>query len=341
VRGRPPVPESLPLVTLNLGERCSSRCVTCDSGRHGARDVTLAAVERMLPALEALGTRTVVLSGGEPLQNREWHQIASLLRACGIGRWLLTSGLSLAKHAPRAVDLFDAITVSLDGTRAHTYAEIRGLDAFDQVCAGVRAVAAAGRPAGLRVTLQRANFRELPRFIALAHDLGAANVSFVAVDTSNAHAFARSAGAALDLALTARDLPVLDRLLARLEREHADDFRMGFIAEPPAKLRRMRDYFAALLGQRAFPAVRCNAPEFSAVIDAEGRVAPCLFIAGPKEAPLAPRLAEALDHEAMRALRVAIRDRRRSECERCVCSVWREPEALAEPAFAPQVAADA
>ena len=66
----------LPLVTLYLTERCNSRCVTCDYWRHGRRDVTLESVTRLLPELEALGTRTALISGGEPLLNPEWPQIA-------------------------------------------------------------------------------------------------------------------------------------------------------------------------------------------------------------------------------------------------------------------------
>ena len=86
---------------------------------------------------------------------------------------------------------------------------------------------------------------------------------------------------------------VLDALLDALERDHAADFATRFIAESPAKLRRIRDYFAALLGLGAFPAVRCNAPEFSAVVGADGRVAPCFFIASPALAPRAPSGADA------------------------------------------------
>ena len=68
-------------------------------------------------------------------------QIAQLLKSRGLELWLLTSGLSLAKHARRASALFDAITVSLDGTNRETYAAIRGLDAFDKVLEGIRAAA--------------------------------------------------------------------------------------------------------------------------------------------------------------------------------------------------------
>ena len=106
----------LPLVTFYLTERCNSRCVTCDYWRHGRKDATLESVTRVLPDLRALGTRVALLSGGEPLLNPEWPQIAAALRGAGLRLWLLTSGLSLAKHARRAVQAFDSITVSMDGT---------------------------------------------------------------------------------------------------------------------------------------------------------------------------------------------------------------------------------
>ena len=66
-------------------------------------------------------------------------------------------------------------------------------------------------------------------------------------------------------------------------------------------------FTAALLGLGAFPAVRCNAPEFSAVVGADGRVAPCFFIPSPPLAPRAPDLIASLGSEPARALRAAIR----------------------------------
>jgi len=335
------MPDALPLVTLYLSERCNSRCVTCDYWRHGTKDATLESVQRMLPSLAALRTRAALLSGGEPLLNPEWPEIAALLKSRGLALWLLTSGLSLAKHARRAAELFDSITVSLDGTCAGTYAAIRGVDAFDKVCEGIRAVVAAGIPVSVRVTLQRANYRELPRFVTLARELGAAQVSFLAVDVSNPHAFARREGAVPQLALRAEDIAELGALLDELGREHAAAFRSRFIAESPAKLERIRDYFAALLGLAAFPPVRCNAPEFSAVVDTDGHVAPCFFIPASPFAPRAPDLAASLASKPASALRAAIRAGERRECRTCVCSMWRDPAAIANEAFRLGVAADA
>ena len=44
-------------------------------------------------------------------------------------------------------------------------------------------------------------------------------------------------------------------------------FRRRFIAESPRRLRALHAYFVAVAGAGEFPAVRCNAPEFSAVVD--------------------------------------------------------------------------
>lgn len=320
----------LPLVTLYLSERCNSRCISCDYWRHGRADLDLESVARLLPSLDSLATEVVLISGGEPLLNPEWTAIAELLRSHGLRLWLLTSGLSLAKHAQPAARLFDAITVSLDGTDAQTYVEIRGIDAFDVVCRGIRAAVAAGVPVTLRVTLQRGNFRQLPDFVTLARQLGVAHVSFLAIDVANSHAFGRREGFMADLALRPQDLPELDGLLVALERRHAEAFDTGFICESPAKLRqRILQYFSAVCSLGPYPLVRCNAPEFSAVIDARGHVSPCFFIEGPPEAVARDNLKGTLNGDSMSALRSSIRAGARAECSRCVCSMWRD---LREPA---------
>jgi Fe-coproporphyrin III synthase len=316
------------LVTLYVTERCNSRCVSCDHWRHGRKDIDLEFIARLRPSFERLSTRVVVLSGGEPLLHREWSEIAALLKSMGLEVWLLTAGLALAKHARRAAELFDRITVSLDGTDRETYAAIRGLDAFDKVSEGIRAAAGYGMAPSLRVTLQRANYRQLPAFVDLARAVGARQVSFLAVDVANPHAFGRAADFISDLALRAEDLPILDEILCSMEIGHAENFRSRFIAESPPKLKRILQYFRALLGHDAYPPVRCNAPEFSAVIGADGRVQPCFFIAGPDQPERPGDFLSTLNGDSMTALRDAIRTKRRVECSTCVCSMWRDPARL-------------
>ena len=316
----------LPLVTLYLTERCNSRCVTCDYWRYGREDLTLESVRSLLPDLEQLQTRVVLISGGEPLVHRQWQDIAQLLRAAGLKLWLLTSGVALLKHAGTVAELFDSVTVSLDGADRDTYARIRGIDAFDRVCAAIRALADRDAPVDLRVTLQRENFRQLRALVHRAHALGARHISFLAVDVANASAFARRAAPSSNAALAAEDIRAFATLVDAMEEECAADFRSGFILESPDKLRRIGQYFAAVRGEAPYPAVRCNAPEFSAVLSASSHAQPCFFIPGPPSARPGGPLTSILNAPAMRNLRADIRAHRRPECARCVCSMWREAD---------------
>jgi MoaA/NifB/PqqE/SkfB family radical SAM enzyme len=288
----------------------------------------LAKVLRLLPSLVQLQTQLVLLSGGEPLLHPQWARIAETLRAADLQVWLLTSGLALAKHVRRAAEVFNAITVSLDGTDPETYAAIRGLDAFDKVCEGIRAAAERGLPPSLRVTLQRANYPQLPAFVDLAKSLGARSISFLAVDVANPHAFGRTDDFVSDLALQADDLPQFEAALNSIERTHREDFRSGFIAESPQKLRRILQYFTAVQSQGAYPPVRCNAPEFSAVIGPTGQVQPCFFILGPLDAMAHSDFAAALNSDAMAVLRDNIRTGKRAECKTCICSMWRDLDVM-------------
>jgi len=325
-RGEPlPALPALPLATLYLTERCNSRCVSCDYWRHGRRDMGLDEVAQLLPGFKTLGTQVVLISGGEPLLHPQWKEIAQMLRAQGLRLWLLSAGLALAKHAGWVAELFESLTVSLDGSTRASYRAIRGVDAFDKVCEGIRATAALGAAVGLRVTVQRANHAELPDLVKLARELGAASISFLAADVSSGEAFGRlEAENCHEVALSATDLPLLAAAIDELERDHADDFASGFILESPAKLRRLHAYYRALCGLGDFPPVRCNAPEFSAVVEADGGLRPCFFIAGTEKGETWD-LAAGLNTSAMKYLRADIRAGHRSECARCVCAKWRDP----------------
>jgi hypothetical protein len=87
----------------------------------------------------------------------------------------------------------------------------------------------------------------------------------------------------------------------------------------------MQQYFAAVCGADRYPTVRCNAPQFSAVIGATGAVSPCFFISGPAESNCERGLESALNGDSMLSLRQDIHAGRRAECARCVCSLWRDP----------------
>lgn len=344
---------TLPLVVLYLTDGCNSRCVTCDIWRNPRRNMRMELVEEIARAFRELQVRWVLLSGGEAMQHPQWPEIARRFRAEGVYVMLLTNGLLLRKQVDEVLTSVDEVIVSLDGGNAATYQAIRGVDAFDLIMEGICEVRAGGLPVATRTTVQRANFREIPQIIEVAKAADVNRISFLAVDVSNVYAFGprftsdpalvvASVGPGappehgpMATALAPDDVQELSSVLDEVEIRFGNDFASGRIAESPAKLRRLVDYFAAVNGQSEFPRVRCNSPHISTVIEVDGTLRPCYFLpaygklaggAGTRRATLL--LKDAINIREALALRHAYRTGQRPECQRCVCPLYKGPRAL-------------
>jgi MoaA/NifB/PqqE/SkfB family radical SAM enzyme len=322
----------LPLLIFYPTGRCNSRCVSCDWWKQtGADDLSLDEIARLAESLPALGTRMAVFSGGEPLLRPEVFDAAQLFRQRGIALHLLTSGVLLERFADRVARQFSRVIVSLDATSAALYERIRGVDALAIVGRGVarlRQLAPEVALAG-RATLHRANFRELPRLIEHAKSLGLDRISFLPADVSS-FGFGRESGPDRDLAplgalmLEADEIREFEAIIERTIRLYANDFDSGFVAESPEKLRRLPRYYAALRGDEPFPAVACNAPWISVVVEANGSVRPCFFhgsIGNLRQTSI-----ETIITKNLRAFRESLDVGADPVCVRCVCSLktsWR------------------
>ncbi len=326
---------SLPLVVLYLTDGCNSRCVTCDIWKNPRRNMSLELVEALASSFKKLEVQWVLLSGGEAMQHPEWPAIARRFQAEGVHVMLLTNGLFLKKQIADVLSSVDEVIVSLDGGNAETYAQIRGVHAFDLVMEGIRMVRAGGLPVTTRTTVQRANYHELPQIIEVALAADVNLISFLTVDVSNPFAFGPRFESDFTLmphqppaeALTPDDINELESILDTVETRFASAFADGKMAEPPEKLRRMVTYFRAIAGQSDFDPPRCNAPHISAVIQVDGTLQPCYFL--PAWGKLnGRRLPEALNDEEAVALRKAYSTGQRPECKSCVCPLYKGPRSL-------------
>lgn len=272
---------TLPLLIFYPTARCNSRCLSCDWWKaDGKDDLTFAEIQTLVKQLPALGVRRVVFSGGEPLLRQDVYDIAALFRAERIKLFLLTAGLYLERDADQIARHFDQVTISLDGHTAALYQRIRGVNGLALVERGVRRLRAVAPqiPVRARSTLHRHNFRELPQLIDKARAMGLEQISFLAADvTSEAFGRARGKASTQGLLLNPQEVAEFANLVEATIVSHAREFEMQFVAESPAKLRRLPLYYAAQLGQAPFPSIACNAPWVSAVIEADGAVRPCYF----------------------------------------------------------------
>jgi len=316
----------LPVLVLHAHSSCNCRCVMCDIWKTAdSRSLGPMDLEPHLESIRRLGVRWVVFSGGEPLLNREWPQLCSMLRQEQIRLTLLTTGLLLGKHAAQVAESFDDVIVSLDGPeRIHN--AIRRVDkAFVLLHSGVDAIRQQ-RPSitvTARTTIQKTNHGYLCETLAAAKQLDLNGISFLASDLTS-EAFNRpqawSADRQSEVALSVEEVDVLESEIESLVCKHAHDIDSGYIAESPAKLRRIATHFRAHLGLDRSESPRCNAPWISAVIEADGTVRPCFFHR-PVGNVHRQSLEEVVNGEDALAFRAALDIPNNPVCKRCVCSL--------------------
>lgn len=315
----------LPMLIFYPTSRCNSRCISCDWWRrNGGDDMSMDEVAALADSLSSLGTRSVVMSGGEPLLRPELFEMARLFGRRNRDLWLLSSGLLLEEQAECVAQAFDRAVVSLDASTPALYRQIRGIDGLERVEAGVRKLKALAPyfPITARATLHRANFRELPALIDAARSTGFDGISFLAADVSST-AFGRGevlgSGPRERLALHRREIVEFESVISRTARSYAEAFESGFVLESVEKLRRLPHYYAALLGEADFPRVACSVPWISVVVEADGAVRPCYFhppVGSVRERPLAEIL-----RDEVRAFRQQLDVSQNPICRRCTCSL--------------------
>ena len=149
----------------------------------------------------------------------------------------------------------------------------------------------------------------------------------------NPHAFSRNDDFGTDLALRAEDLPAFDQVLRTLERDSAEEFRSGFIAEESGEAAAHSRVFRRR--PQAQP-LSCGPLQCAGILRRDRRErqgAALLFYFRSERCGVGGRcrrrspaaFCSASSHDL--TLRSAIRSGKRAECKTCVCSMWRDLDA--------------
>ena len=162
---------------LHVTQRCNMRCTGCYSAnarRNVLQDPSVAELGLALEFLGHLGTRRLVISGGEPFLRDDLERIVSSARENGIGTVdIVTNGSRLVGCVLRVLaGSVNTVAVSysgddLDGAGAlgRTLSKERLADAID-------AIRSEGITAQMLVTLHSGNASRVPDFLALGDQLG-------------------------------------------------------------------------------------------------------------------------------------------------------------------------
>jgi MoaA/NifB/PqqE/SkfB family radical SAM enzyme len=318
---------AMPILVLNAHSRCNCRCVMCDIWkRPETNEIKAADLERHRESIRALRVEWVVISGGEPLMHSDLPALCNFFRELNIRLTLLTTGVLLSRRAAEVATLFDDVIVSLDGPREihDSIRRVRG--SFDLIASGLGELRKirARMHVTARTTVQKMNHAHLRETVLSAKELGLEGISFLAADVTS-EAFNRPLlwpeERQSEIALSADEVRVLEIEVDELIASFAEDIRRGYIAESPAKLRRIVTHFRAQLGELKSESPKCNAPWVSAVIEPDGKVRPCFFhraVGSIHEVSLD----EIVNGEAARTFRRQLKVAENPICQRCVCSLY-------------------
>jgi MoaA/NifB/PqqE/SkfB family radical SAM enzyme len=317
---------ALPILLLSIHSQCNCRCVMCDIWkRKDGRAFHAADLERHRESIRRLGVKHVVLTGGEPLLNRELDSICGFFRELGLRVTLLTTGLLLQKKADIVAGGFDDIIISIDGP-PDVHDRIRRVHgAFRAVQQGVLELRErqAEIPISCRTTVQKLNHTHLRATVSAAKLLELTSISFLAADITSA-AFNREEQWAPErqneIALSRAELVELEDEIELLIQTHQEEIDRGFIAESNMKLRSIGARFREHLDGTPPKAPICNAPWVSAVMEVDGSVRPCFFhplIGNAHQLTLE----EAINTETALSFRSRLKIASNPTCQRCVCSL--------------------
>lgn len=267
-------PRDLRLLVMHVSRRCDQACAHCSIWKTGKTGSELGAGERVAIIREAhaLGARSILFTGGEPLLCDHIETLAREARGLGLSVQIATNGLGLSRSAPWLCDVVEEVYVSLDGPES-IHDGIRGPRMFFRLKASIADLATRSvRPRLIgRSAISARSAAVLGETVAAARTLGLDALSFLPIDTTSDAFGGDPAGRAL---LRPRPADVAD--LRRAIAELAVSGELGdFVIEDQRRLMSMADRFLADATTGKAPS--CNAPEWSSVIEADGAIRPCFF----------------------------------------------------------------
>jgi cyclic pyranopterin phosphate synthase len=167
---------------ISVTDRCNFRCVYCMPAEGITwlpRDEVLSFEEitRLAGLFVAAGTRTIRLTGGEPLARRGLASLVSMLSGLhpDLDLSMTTNGFLLRRDASElAAAGLRRVNVSLDSLRAERFARLTRRDCLATVLDGIEAAREAGlQPVKVNVVVMRGiNDDEVVDFARLARETG-------------------------------------------------------------------------------------------------------------------------------------------------------------------------
>ncbi len=166
------------LISWNVTFRCPLRCPHCYmDAREGDNRAELGTEDalKVIDQIAALGTRVLILSGGEPLLRSDIFELATYARECGLHVSMGTCGILIDDDV--AIRMKKAgirkAAISLDSAEPQMHDRFRGLPgAWSRTVEGIRACLRHSVGVQVNITILQENYRQIAEIISFCESLG-------------------------------------------------------------------------------------------------------------------------------------------------------------------------
>lgn len=173
-----------PVVVWNMTKRCNLRCIHCyaraENEDYRGNELKIEEGKLLIDDLACFGVPVILFSGGEPLLRKDLPELIDYAVKKGLRAVISTNGTLITE---KMAHIFyetgvSYIGVSLDGV-GDTNDAIRGKKgAFSMAIEGIRNAKKAGIKVGLRFTMNKRNYTEIPRIFDLIEQEGIDRICF-------------------------------------------------------------------------------------------------------------------------------------------------------------------
>ncbi len=172
-----------PVVVWNMTRRCNLKCVHCYAQAvdpDGKDEISTPQAKNIIDDLAQFGAPVMLFSGGEPLVRKDLVELAHYAVGKGMRAVISTNGTLITKE--KAKELKEVglsyVGISLDGGE-ETHDKFRGIPgSFKKALEGVENCKAEGLKVGLRFTINKRNWTEIPTIFQLLREREVPRVCF-------------------------------------------------------------------------------------------------------------------------------------------------------------------
>ena len=167
------------LIAFEVTRRCRYNCRHCRAEANAARtadELTTEQCKKIINALSGYAKCVLILTGGEPTERGDIHELVRYGNDAGLRVVMATCGYSMNEESVAALKQagVTALSISLDGATAQTPDAFRRTPgAFDAAVGVARAARRANLRFQINTTITRSNLAEVPAIADLAYRLGA------------------------------------------------------------------------------------------------------------------------------------------------------------------------